>query len=312
MKSTSITNFRSSELRRFAALGVLLALSSCTFEQPQDPVDPGQKTTGLVLKQNEGQFIDSPVKGLQFRSGQKSGNTNASGVFTFESGQPVEFYVGDIVLGSADPAKKLSPLILAGGSDVIDPTTTNIARFLQTIDNDANPANGINVTGAVRNAASGKSINFVQSIVDFENDPGVQAVVSALTTVTDAGTRPLIDVVSAQANLYNGIRAGFIGQYHGSFCVADNQGVMHPGGEWAMTINANGKAKFEFVGTDNFKVTCAMALTGNVNANAPELKIQVCGSFAPGFLGRWSHGNKFGTFSEGSSCVALVDTECEN
>lgn len=311
MKSTSITNFRSSELRRFAALGVL-ALLSCTFEPPQDPVDAGQSPKGLVLKQNEGQFIDSPVKGLEFRSGQKSGITTGSGVFSFESGQPIEFYIGDIVLGSADPAKKLSPLILAGASDVIDPTTTNIARFLQTIDNDANPANGIVITGAVRNAASGKSIDFLQSIVDFENDPGVQSVVSALTMVTDAGTRPLIDVVSAQANLYNGIRAGFIGQYYGSFCVADAQGVMHPGGEWAMTIAANGKAKFEFVGTTNFKVTCAMALTGNVNANAPELKIQVCGSFAPGFRGRWSHGNKSGTFSEGSSCVSLADTECED
>jgi hypothetical protein len=292
-------------------LGIVLAAGlSCTITS-EDPTEPETPTnTSLVLKKNEGQFVDSAVKGLQFRTDTKSSMTTSTGIFTFETGKPVEFYVGDIVLGSADPEKRITPVILGKGTDVTDPTVTNIARFLQTIDNDATPSNGINIVGGVRNEAMGKSINFAQPIADFENDANVIAVVSALTAKTDAGTRPLIDTITAQSNLYNGVRAAYVGQYSGKYCIVDSEGATHPGGDWAMTINTLGKAKFEFVGAQNFKVTCAMALTGHVNAEAPELKIQICGSFAPGFKGRWTHGNASGTFSEGSSCVSLAETEC--
>ncbi len=299
----------SSDFPRGAALVlVLLAALSCSSES-QDPVEPDDPE-GLVLGPNQGQFIDSPVQGMEFASGDRSGTTSAQGVYSFQSGHVIEFSVGDIVLGSTSPARKLSPLHLAETSDVTDPVATNLARFLQTIDDDGNPANGIKITDAVRTAAAGKSINFVQQIADFETDPNVLSVVTTLTTATQTGPRELVDTATAQSHLSAGIRSAFAGQYHGSFCI-NNEGVAQDGGAWAMTVAPDGKVKFEFAGVVDFNISCAMALNGSVFAHDPDAGSEVCGSFAPGFLGHWSHGAMSGAFSESSHCTGSASIEAD-
>ena len=105
----------------------------------------------------------------------------------------MQFFIGDIVIGGAAAASIMTPVSLVqGAADETNPTVTNIARFLQTLDNDGNPSNGITITTAVNNLAVGRTINFNQSVASFGNDTNVQTVVSALTAVTSAGTRPLV------------------------------------------------------------------------------------------------------------------------
>lgn len=310
MNPSCTTVSRSSEFPRRVALLLLVSAGLSCSSQSQDPAEPIDHG-GLVLGANQGQFIDSPVEGVQFISGRTAGTTTASGVYSFESGQQIAFSVGSIVLGSATPTRLLSPLHMAGTTDITDPLATNIARFLQTIDNDGNPANGIKITAAVREAAVGKSVNFVQPIVDFESDPNVLSVINTLTTATQAGPRELVDAVSAQSHLEAGIRSAFVGQYSGKYCI-DTEDVPQGGGVWVMTVAQDGKAKFEFVGAAVFNATCAMALNGSVYLNDPEGGNKVCGAFAPRFLGRWSHGTMKGTFSEGTKCIAgssVAETE---
>jgi hypothetical protein len=309
MNIVTAARFPSCEFRsRLFLVLVMLGALSCSGES-SSPVEPEEKGKP-GLGPNQGQFIDAPVEGLQFISGVQSGTTDARGVFSFQSGHDVQFWVGNIELGSVAPAVKLSPLHLAQTTDVTDPVATNIARFLQTIDNDGNASNGIKITGAVLVAAVGKSLNFAQTVVEFENDPNVQSVVASLTGVTQVGVRELVDATLAQSQLANGIRSALVGQYSGSFCKVTD-GVAQPGGQWAMTVATDGKAKFEFVGVVSFKVSCAMALDGRVSANDPDAGVEVYGSFGQDFHGYWSYHGMTGTYSQKSGCGA-TSTPCDN
>ncbi len=151
---------------------------------------------------DSGVFIDSAVEGLRYEtSSNRSGMTDAAGTFSYASGDTVEFFVGDISLGSATGKAVITPLDLVPGGNITHPTVTNILRFVQSLDDDDNPANGIRITAAVSNLAANRSIDFDQSISDFEDDGNVQTIVSELTSARLAGARLLVDANIAQSHL---------------------------------------------------------------------------------------------------------------
>lgn len=151
---------------------------------------------------NQGVFLDSAVAGLEYVSGGQSGITDAGGTFTYETGATVTFSIGDIVIGEGLAQAVMTPLdLIQGSTDVTDPTVTNITRFLLTLDDDADPDNGITIIDLVRAQAIGQTINFNQTIADFENDGNVQIVVAELTALTSAGARLLVTSVFAQDHL---------------------------------------------------------------------------------------------------------------
>lgn len=146
----------------------------------------------------QGVFVDSPVQGLFYSSGELSGFTDSDGTFEYQAGQSVIFSIGDVVLGTAQGADMITPLELVSGAvDENDPTVINILRLLQTLDEDGNADNGIEITALMRDLAGEASLNFRQSIEDFANDGEVQTFVSELTSVGSAGARTLIDADDA-------------------------------------------------------------------------------------------------------------------
>jgi len=81
-----------------------------------------------------GQFIDGPVKGVDYEcsSGEK-GITTDNGEFTCPRGDIVKFSIGEIILGEAPVASKITPLSLYPD----DPeAAVNVAQLLQTLDDD--------------------------------------------------------------------------------------------------------------------------------------------------------------------------------
>ncbi len=149
-----------------------------------------------------GQILDSLVQGLDFRSASSSGLTDASGTFSYSAGEAVSFSIGDLALGSL-PGKPIATLLdLVPGARIEeflynpdwDGTTDsagvsrriknqrvkNIARFLQSIDSDCNPVNGIQITGQVRAEVSPRVIDFDQSASAFGADPVIADVFSRL------------------------------------------------------------------------------------------------------------------------------------
>jgi len=166
---------------------------------------------------NTGVFVDSPVEGLRYVTDSLEGQSDTGGRFNYRAGETVEFYVGEILIGAATGALELSPIdLVPGATNEKHPAVTNIARFLQTIDDDGNPSNGIRITELVADLAQGESINFDQSLAEFEDDGAVQVLVSTLTSATSAGARSLVPASVAQDHLRSSLLGLLEGRWVGT------------------------------------------------------------------------------------------------
>lgn len=144
-----------------------------------------------------GHFTDSAVAGLSYSTATQSGVTDASGAFTYISGETITFSLGGTTIGEAASAKsEMTPFDLVPGATLYTTTTqvqqaigdnsstaartafhklTNILVFLQSLDDDANPDNGINIPEGIAALLDGKQINFDQNLFEFSsglNTPG--------------------------------------------------------------------------------------------------------------------------------------------
>jgi len=152
--------------------------------------DSGPEDTVLT-----GIFIDSPVEGTTFSTETQSGATNDLGEFSYLAGEQVTFSIGLTQFPAATAAPQVTPVDMAASSSDSTATTTNIARLLQSLDEDGNPDNGITIPEAA--AAASDSINFDVSTEAFENDPAVINLAANSGSVTTT----LISAEMANAHL---------------------------------------------------------------------------------------------------------------
>ena len=98
-----------------------------------------------VLTTAQGVFVDAPVEGLTYESDGIKGTTDSDGKFTYRIGSTVTFSINGVQLPAVQGASMLTPVDLVGASSSDSPEAVYIARFLQSIDSDGNPDNGIRV-----------------------------------------------------------------------------------------------------------------------------------------------------------------------
>jgi beta-glucanase (GH16 family) len=98
------------------------------------------------------------------------------GTFEYLSFDNLTFSVGDIILGTTPGAPVISAVELTGSSNPTDQAAVNLLVFLQSIDADSDPSNGITITDSARVNASGISLDFHS--VDFATQ--IEAVVTIL------------------------------------------------------------------------------------------------------------------------------------
>lgn len=85
-----------------------------------------------------GYYVDSAVQGVDYECGTKSGTTDEDGKFTFEVGKECSFSVAGVPLRTTKADDLVDGVkVLEGNPDV--------QRFLQSIDNDNNASNGIQI-----------------------------------------------------------------------------------------------------------------------------------------------------------------------
>lgn len=148
---------------RIVLLGLLImTLFACSQTDDSSPkVNPSETLQGI--------FIDSTVEGLRYETETHSGYTDENGQFDYEEGEMVTFYVGDIKLGTTPAAEEISPISIAStpDADINTLEVQNIAAFLQTLDEDGDPSNGIKITQEVSQAISLSEIDFSNSIVQI-------------------------------------------------------------------------------------------------------------------------------------------------
>jgi hypothetical protein len=115
-----------------------------------------------------GVFLDGAVENLDYVAGTAAkASTNAKGEFTCYAGDTVTFSVGGIALGSAACAATVTPLQLAGVTDVKDVKVVNRLLTLQLLDDDSDPANGIKLTADAKIALASKSADFSAAAATF-------------------------------------------------------------------------------------------------------------------------------------------------
>ncbi|MGH8453750.1 MAG: hypothetical protein ACRES4_02915 [Nevskiales bacterium] len=107
--------------------------------------------------------------GISYKTQSIAGVTGATGTFRFVPGETVTFSVGDITLPFAPATAVVTPLELVGTDNVNNQSVTNILRFLQTLDEDGNPDNGIVIDAAAVTAATGETLNFSAATAVFED-----------------------------------------------------------------------------------------------------------------------------------------------
>lgn len=145
-------------MKTLSLLPLALALAACGGGGSNEPAKPAVNGT----------FVDGAVEGADYVAGTSAkAVTGAKGEFTCKEGDNVSFSVGGIALGSAACASIITPLQLAGVSDVKDAKVVNRLLALQLLDEDSDPSNGIKITSDVKAALAGKTADFGAAAADF-------------------------------------------------------------------------------------------------------------------------------------------------
>lgn len=156
------------------------------------------------LPSNKGVLIDSPIKGVYYKTDSLNGFTNTSGEFLYNDGESVTFSIGDIKLGSSTGASYITPIdLISGATDINHRAVINMIRLLQTLDDDFTPSNGIGIPDLARYNAIGqkyKILNFNVSETNFENN---DTIINYLSSITN--TAQLVDKSDAIDHFKNSL-----------------------------------------------------------------------------------------------------------
>lgn len=133
---------------------------------------------------NIGFLMDGTVSGVSYVTPTLRGVTSSDGSFHYEDEETVRFAVGDTVLGEVPGKEQVTPFDLAGTAAITGTATisaainrsndpfhqvTNIAVFLQSLDADGDPQNGIEVTADVHDLFNGVSLDLKQHWSTFRD-----------------------------------------------------------------------------------------------------------------------------------------------
>jgi len=135
-----------------------------------------------------GRLLDSEVAGVQYAAAPsgKGGTTGSQGEFVCLSGDTVSFSVGGIALGQAACGATVTPIDFAGTGALDSDKLVNRLLFLQMLDEDDDPGNGIRIAPALVQALAGKSLDFNAAAADF----GTALVALLPAAVQDAYGQP--------------------------------------------------------------------------------------------------------------------------
>jgi len=113
-----------------------------------------------------GQFLDSAVAGLTYKTASQTGQTNELGEFYFQENETITFSIGGIELPSVSASLFITPLDLYQTNNINQIEVVNLLRLLQSLDDDGDASNGISITETSQQLAAELNIDF--SANDFE------------------------------------------------------------------------------------------------------------------------------------------------
>ncbi|WP_447650591.1 CocE/NonD family hydrolase [Pseudomonas abietaniphila] len=164
-----------------------------------------------------------PIAGLKYQTPTLSGVTNDSGEFQYRADEAITFLVGGIVLGATEAAPRLNLAQLANRVDgkidkLLDPSVTNLARFVHTLDQAGSIESGVTIAPVVHELIGSAPINFSPPVMpmgqggasDFANDPVLRHILESLNATPGVFTgktpRTLCDAATSRNELRRNIR----------------------------------------------------------------------------------------------------------
>jgi predicted acyl esterase len=164
-----------------------------------------------------------PIAGLKYQTPTLSGVTNDSGAFQYRADEAITFLVGGIVLGATEAAPRLNLAQLANRVDgkvdrLLDPSVTNLARFVHTLNQAGSIESGVTIAPVVHELIGSAPINFSPPVMpmgqsgagDFANDPVLRQILETLNATpgvfTDKTPRTLCDAATSRNELRRNIR----------------------------------------------------------------------------------------------------------
>ena len=186
----------------------------------------------------------TPVAGVTYKTATQQGVTGLDGSFQYEEGETVRFSVGDTLLGEVKGKAKVTPFDLADspvltginitwalvgepwdrGDYEGDPfpnlfitdtlvevnpfhTVINIAVFLQSLDHDAAPDNGIEIRQSIAGLFQGINLELTQEWTSFGYEPALlHAIWKANKTNRFSKPHSLVNPAPAIQHLYESLR----------------------------------------------------------------------------------------------------------
>lgn len=173
---------------------ISVLLSSCggSSSTPDSSNEPGNSNQ---TNSEQGRFLDSAVQGLAYSTETLSGITDSSGSFNYQQGESVVFSIGDLNFPAIAASSVITPVDYAVGKQNPESFTINMARLLQSLDEDGNPDNGITIPSGAQSVSS--DISFDISTAEFEANPSVLNMVANSGSVTTS----LVDANQASNHL---------------------------------------------------------------------------------------------------------------
>ena len=142
-------------------------------------------TSATAINLLKGRLIDSAVSGMTYKVTDATGKIIATGVtddagtFQYQAGETITFSIGNIVLPPALGDATVTPVSMAQGGT--GPTASNVAYFLQSLDFDLDPSNGITIDPKIAQLSAMTA--FATSPVDWTQDTSVFIANSKLKTL---------------------------------------------------------------------------------------------------------------------------------
>lgn len=155
------------------AAGAVAAIASSGSSGGSDNVAPSNPGKPEKPAEFKAYLVDSPVVGVDYyfdNSNEKAGTTGKDGLFEYNANvKTITFKVGNVIIGKvstnkdgsdydahlgAIPADKMvtiQDLVGVNRNDIDDAKVVKVAQFLQSLDADKNPDNGIAINDLIAN-----------------------------------------------------------------------------------------------------------------------------------------------------------------
>lgn len=137
----------------------------------------GGNTGGNAPVVLTGKFLDAAVSNMKYSTASQTGMTDALGQFKYVANETVTFSVGNVTLPPVMAAGLITPLSLANTTDMGNNTVLNILVFLQSLDDDGNPDNGIRIPTAA-SAAATSNLDFTANASAFRANAAFASLVA--------------------------------------------------------------------------------------------------------------------------------------